>query len=179
MVGDDHQRPRAVRGIDAARRVGQQDDAGPESPEQQHRLDDEPGVEALVEVEPALEGDDRDAGQSSEDEPAVVARGGRGGPARQLVDGDRRRVLDLVGEGAEPRAEHDPDHRDEVRASADGGLERVEPGGLVGRGDGPRGVEVGHRRGYGRSSVVAADRRSAGRRPWAAPSRRAPQRGGR
>jgi hypothetical protein len=83
-------------------------------------------------VEPALEHDDRPAREMAQEQPANVARGGRSGPARQIRERDRNRILEIVGEPAEPGAEDDPDLRHQRRASADGGLERVEARGLVG-----------------------------------------------
>ena len=61
VVADDHQGPGAVGRVDAAGSVGQDDDPRPERAHEQHRLDDEARRVALVEVEPALEQDDRHA----------------------------------------------------------------------------------------------------------------------
>ena len=80
-----------------------------EAAHEQDRLDDEPGVVALVHVEPALEHDDRHAVELAEEQPADVTRRGRGRPARQVRERDGDGVLEVVGEAAEPRAEHDPD----------------------------------------------------------------------
>ena len=57
------------------------------------------------------------------------------GPPGQVGELDGRRVLEIVGEAAEAGAEDDADARDEVRAGPDGGDERGQPGGLLGRGD--------------------------------------------
>ena len=57
---------------------------------------------------------------------------GRGRPARQLGEGDRDGVLEIVGQPAEAGAEDDPDLGHEVRPGADRRLERGEPGGLIG-----------------------------------------------
>ena len=136
VVGDDHQRPGAVGRVHAAGRVGQDHDRRAEPAEQQHRLDDQAGVVALVEVEPALEHDDRDATEPTEEQAADVAGRRRGRPAGQVRERDRDGVLEVVGQAAEPRAEHDADPRDEIGPGTDGGLERGQAGGLLGRRDG-------------------------------------------
>ena len=83
----------------------------------------------------------------AEEQPADVSRRGGGRPAGQVREGDGDRVGQVVGQAAEPRAEHDPDSRDEVAPGPDGRLERVEPGGLRSGGrDRSPGVE-----GHGRS----------------------------
>ena len=102
MVGDDHERARAVRRVHAAGRVGQEHDPRPEPAEEEHGLDDEPGVVALVQVKPALEHHDLDAGESPDQQPALVPRRGGGRPAGQLVERDHDRVLELVRQAAEP-----------------------------------------------------------------------------
>ena len=66
--------------------------------------------------------------------PSVTRRGG-GRPAGQVGERDRDRVLEVVGETAEAGPEDDPDLGHERRELADRGLERVEPGRLVGRRD--------------------------------------------
>ena len=116
---------------------------GAELAEQQHRLDDEARGVALVEVEASLDGDDRHAADRPEDQAADVARRRRDGPAGQVLEGDRGRVLDLVGEAAQARAHDHADGRDEVAPLADGRRERGEAGGLVGRGDRAGAVESG------------------------------------
>ena len=63
----------------------------PSALEEQHRLDDQPRVVALVEVEPALEHDDRRPGQRAEQQAAGVPGRGRGRPARQVRERDRDR----------------------------------------------------------------------------------------
>ena len=135
MVGDDHQGPRPVRGIDAAGGVGEHDDVRPELAEQEDGLDDEPGVVALVDMEPALEHRDRRAPEPAEQEPADVTGRRRRRPAGQVGERDRDRVREVVGQPAEPRSQDDPDLRDQVRPGPDGRLEGVDPGGLVGRRD--------------------------------------------
>ena len=57
VIAHDHQRPRPERRVEPAGGVGQDHDPRTELPEQQDRLDDEPGVVALVQVEAALEHD--------------------------------------------------------------------------------------------------------------------------
>ena len=143
MVRDHHQRPGAVGGIDSAGGVRQDDDPRSEPAEQEHRLDDEPGMVALVEVEPPLEHDGRGSGETPEQEPADVAGRGRGRPARELGEGDRDRILQLVGESAEAGSEDDPGDRNEIGSGADCGLERVETGRLVRRRDRRRGGRHG------------------------------------
>ena len=133
---------------------------------EQDRLDDEPRVVALVHVEPALEHDDRHAVEPAEEQPADVTRRRRGRPAGQVRERDRDRVLEVVGEAAEPRAEDDPDPRHEVDPGPDGRLERVEPGGLVGGRDRARRDRRQARRAgwrHGRAGLRRA--RPGGRRP--------------
>ena len=77
-----------------------------------------------------------------------MARGRRGRPARQLPERDRDRILDVVGEAAEPGAEDDADARDEAGPAPDRRLERVEASGLVCRRDRrSRGASDGSARG--------------------------------
>ena len=83
------------------------------------------------------------AGQAAEQQPPDMAGRGRGGPAGQLGERDRDGILDVVGEPAKPGAEDDPDLGDEVGARANGRLEGVEPGGLVGGRDRAGGVDRG------------------------------------
>ena len=93
--------------------------------------------------------------------PGAVAAGQPGSSANGIETG----VLDVVGEPAEAGAEDDPELRDEVGAGADGGHERVEPGGLVGRGDRAGGVDrggcrrVGHERAGLKERVQGEDGR--------------------
>ena len=141
MVADDHERPRPERRVDAARRIRQDDDPGAEPPEQQHRLDDESRIVALVHVEAALEHDDGLAGQPSEQQPPDMARRGRGRPAGQLGERDGDGILDVVGEPAEAGAQDDPDLGDDVGPGANGRLEGGETSGLLGRRDRAGGVD--------------------------------------
>ena len=62
-----------------------------------------------------------------------MARRGRSRPAGQLGEGDRDRIVEVVGEPAEPGAEDDPDLGHEIGPGTDGGHQGVEPGGLLGR----------------------------------------------
>ena len=55
VVGDDHQRAGTVARVHAARGIGQDHGLRPQAAHQQDRLDDQPGVVAFVQVEPALE----------------------------------------------------------------------------------------------------------------------------
>ena len=134
MVADDHERARPVRRVDAAGRVGQDDDLRPEPPEQQDRLDDEPGVVALVQVEAALEHHDRDASQRPSSSrptwPGAVAAGqpGRSSNGIATASSSRRR-----GRPGPTRGRCRP--RGRGGAGPDRRLERVEPGGLIGRRD--------------------------------------------
>ena len=75
MVAHDHERARPEARIEPARCVREDHDPGTEPLEQQHGLDDQPGVVALVQVEAALE-HDHDAAAETPD-----AGGGRRGPA--------------------------------------------------------------------------------------------------
>src|SRR6185312_17522647 len=101
---------------------------------------DQAGRVALVEVEPTLEHDDHPTAEPAEEQSPDVPRRGRGGPARELGEGDRDRFLELVREAAEAGTQDDPDLRYQVRPRADGRLERVESGGVQARGDRRRGI---------------------------------------
>ena len=74
-----------------------------------------------------------------------MTRRGRGRPTRQVLERDRDSILDVVGKHAQARAQDDPGDGDDVGPGPDRGLERVEPGGLIGgrdrsgRVDGDRG----------------------------------------
>ena len=145
VVAHDHQRPRPEARVEAAGRVGQDDEPRAELLEQQDGLDDQARVVALVQVEAALEHDDRAPAEAAEQQPAGMPRGGRRRPAGQLRERDRDRILEVVGQPAEPGAEHDPDLRDERRPGADRGHEGGEPGRLLDRRDRPRRVDGGGR----------------------------------
>ena len=135
MVGDHHQRPRPEAGVHAAGRICQDDDPGAQASEEEHRLDNEPGIVALVEVEPALEHDDRRSREIAEEQATDVPRRRRGRPARQVRERDRDRVLEVVGKSTEARAEDDPDRRHEIGLRPDRSLEGVESRGLLSRRD--------------------------------------------
>jgi len=149
VVADEHQRPRAEARVEAAGGVGQQDRTRAQAFEEEYRLDDEAGVVALVEVEPPLEHDDGPLLQRTQQQPAGMAGGGRGRPARHVREGNRLDVPELVGQAAQARAEHDPELRHEVRPLADRALESVEERRLIDGADGPARVEprrgIGHR----------------------------------
>ena len=66
VVGDDHEGPGAVRGVDPAGGVGDDHGFGAEAAHEQDRLSHEPGRVAFVEVEPALLHDHGNAGQAPE-----------------------------------------------------------------------------------------------------------------
>ena len=93
----------------------------PSGMEQQHRLDDEARVVALVEVEAALEHHDGRPGERAQQQAPGMPRGGRGRPAGQVRERDRDRVLQVVGQAAQPGAQDDPDRRDQRRSLPDRG----------------------------------------------------------
>ena len=107
----------------------------PEPLEQQHGLDDQPGVVALVQVEAALEHDHDAAAETPEEEASGVARRRRGRPAGELRERDGDRVLDPVGEVAQARAQDDPDLGHEVRPAPDGRGQRGQERRLLDRRD--------------------------------------------
>ena len=144
--------------------------------EQQHRLDDQPGVVALVQVEAALEHDHGAAAETPEEQPPGVARRRRGRPAGQLGERDRDRVLELVGEAAEAGAEDDPDLGHEIRPCA--GRPRLSAARRAGcsiGGMGATGRPAGRVRGVGRRGHRASSthRSSTVGGPGASPARRA------
>jgi hypothetical protein len=133
VVADHHERPRPVRWIDAARRVRQGDDPGTKPTEEQDGLDYEAWIVALVDVEAALQHDDRAAGQPSKQQSSDVPGRRRRWPAGQVGKGDRNRILDIVRNAAKTGSQDDPDVRDDVGSGADGGFERSESGRLLDR----------------------------------------------
>ena len=132
VVAHDHQRPGTEARVEAARGIGQDDRPRPEPMEQQHGLDDEPGVVALVHVEPTLEQHHRTAAEPPQQKPPDVA--GRGGrwPAGKLVEADRHGVDEIVGQAAEPGSQDDPDFGHD-RRSGHGPPPRARPGARAGR----------------------------------------------
>jgi hypothetical protein len=82
-------------------------------------------------MEASLEHRHRTPGEPPEQQPAGVTRRGGRRPARQLGERDRHGILEIVGKGAQPGAEDDPDLGREVCPGADGGFEGVESGGLI------------------------------------------------
>ena len=136
--------PAAEVGVDAAGRVREDDELRAEPLEQQHRLDHQAGVVALVDVEAALQHDHRGVADQTDEQPSDVAgrRGRR--PARQLVEWDRERVRQLIDQAAEAGAEDDTRHRPDVGPGADRGFQGVNARGLLGGRDGPAGVVRGH-----------------------------------
>ena len=109
--------------------------------EQQDGLDDEPGVVALVQVEPALQHGDRPPGEPAEQQPADVAGRRRSRPAGQSVERDRDGILEIVGETAQARAEDDADLGHEIGVLPDGIDERRQAGGLLRWRDGSRRID--------------------------------------
>ena len=161
---DDHQRARAEGRVEAAGRVGQDDDPRAEPPEQQDRLDDEARVVALVQVEAALEHDDRPAA-----EPARAAAARRG-PARSRPASRAGRRT-----GSRPASSRSSARppRPEPRTIPTSGHERAS-----GRGRRPRARRAGRAgrpAGCGRDgSIGPVDRRSCGP-PGARPGGRRPR----
>ena len=138
MVGDDHERSRSERRIYAACRIRQDHDAGAKPLEEQDRLDHESRVISLVDVEAALEHDDRTSDEPTEQQPADMTGRRRRGPTREVREGDGDRVVKIVGQSAKPGPEDDPDLGHESRPGSDGSLEGGQTGRLIGRSDGPR-----------------------------------------
>ena len=131
VVAHDHERAGPEARVEAAGGIGQDDDPRAERLEQQDRLDDESRVVALVQVEAALEHDDRSPAELAQEQPADVARGRRRRPAGQVRERDRDRVDEVVGEVAETRPEHDADLGHERGPRADGGRQRGDAGRLL------------------------------------------------
>ena len=69
-----------------------------------------------------------------------MAGGRGGGPSRQLGERHGDGILEIVGKRAEARPEHDPHVRYERGSRSNGSLEGVQPGGLLRRRDGTRGI---------------------------------------
>jgi hypothetical protein len=81
VVAHDHQRPGPERRIEAAGSVGQHHDPSAERLEQQHRLDDETRVVALVQVEATLQHHDGTPAEPAEEQTSDMTRGRRGRPS--------------------------------------------------------------------------------------------------
>ena len=103
-----------------------------------------PGALPSYSVEPTLQDRHRHPGEGPEQEPAGVTRSRRGGPAGELTEWEGDRVLELVGEAAEPRSQDDAGARDQVGPGANGGDERRQPGRLVGGRDRSGAIDVWH-----------------------------------
>ncbi len=78
-----------------------------------------------------------------QEEPPDVARRRRGRPAGQLGERDGDRIDEVVGEPAEAGSQDDPDLGHDRRPGTDGGLERGQPGWLIGRWDRSRRIDLG------------------------------------
>jgi hypothetical protein len=194
VIGHDHQRARAERGIQPAGRVGQDDDPRAEGVEEQDRLDDEPRVVALVQMEPALEHDHGPPAERAEEQPADVPGCGRRRPAGQIAERDGHRIVEVVGQAAQAGAQDDADLGDEIGVLADRADEGAQARRLVDRRDGTgrveRATDVRGKRQVGHAGLQDAQGVTAEARRLRAPdesidtgmpiaSRRAPPRSGR
>ncbi len=77
------------------------------------------------------------------------------GPSRQLRERDGDRILEIVGQPAETRPEHDPDLGHDIRPPAHPVDERRDPFGLIDRRDRATwvdGVDVGDGHGLPRAT---------------------------
>ena len=121
--------------------VGQDHDPRAQPLEQEHRLDDEPGIVALVQVEPTLEHDDRATGERPSSRrptwPGAVAAGQPGSSANGIATASSR----SSARPPSPDPRTIPTSGTMVRPGPDGGLEGGEPGGLVDRSDGSRRID--------------------------------------
>src|SRR5262249_3515133 len=87
-------------------------------------------------VEAALEHDDRPTGEEAEEQPTVMAGRGRGGPTRQVLEGDRDRRVEPVGQAAGSGSQ------DDARRGGEGGAVGARgPQGVGGARVGAGGVE--------------------------------------
>ena len=103
----------------AARGVRHHERSDPEPPEHAHAEHHAIGADSLVEVRPAAHHHDRHAVERPEHQHARVADRRRDRPAGDLRVRDLDRVLELVGEPAEPAPEDDADARLELRLLPD------------------------------------------------------------
>ncbi len=91
VVAHHHQRPRPEARVQASGRIRQDDQPRTELLEQQDRLDDQTGVVALVQMEAALEHDDRAPAEATEQQrpacPGAVAAGQPGSSANGIATG--------------------------------------------------------------------------------------------
>src|SRR5581483_5650570 len=130
VVVDDHEVARAERGVQASAGVREDDRVDPPRLEHAHREGDLPHVVALVVVQASLHDRHGLARERADDELSRMPRDGAALPPGDAVVRDPIRLSDLVGERAEPAAEHDRDRGLLLRPLAD-------------RGDGRPGIE-GH-----------------------------------
>jgi hypothetical protein len=94
-------------------------------------------------VHPSLEHDHGPSTDTAQQQPAVMPRCGRRRPAGQRLERDGDHVLEIVGQPAEARAQHDADLGNEIGSLANGRDEGGQTGGLRRRRDGPGRVDGG------------------------------------
>ena len=107
MIRDEDELPRAEVGIDPAGGVRHDERADAEPAEHAHSEHHAIGADPFVQVRASAHDGDGDAGNRPEYEHARVPDRRRDRPARDLGVRDLHPRLDLVGEPAEPAAEHD------------------------------------------------------------------------
>ncbi len=106
MVGDEHEVADAHPLADPPRRVGDQQGPGAQLEHEPGPEDHRLGAVALVEVDPSLHGDHLGALGRPQHQVAGVPRDARDRHPLDVPVGNGDPVLEAVGEGAEPRAEH-------------------------------------------------------------------------
>ena len=111
MVGDRDQRRRRPFRVEAAGGVGEEQRFAAELAEGVDRQPHRAGVPALVVMAAALEQRHPPAFDRAHHEPPGVTLDGGYRKAGNVEVGNGDRVIRLVGEGAEPRAEHDGERR--------------------------------------------------------------------
>ena len=119
VIRDEDEQAGPVVGVDPACRVRHDERANPEPTEHPHTERNPIGGDALVEVRAPAHDRDRHAAERPEHERPRVAHRGRDRPARDSEYGISDPRVELVGEPAEPAAEHDTDERLELRLLSD------------------------------------------------------------
>jgi hypothetical protein len=125
VVFDEHEVARRGAELDAARCVGDEENAAAELPHDARREDDVVGAVALVGVDAAIHEEDGAAGKGTEQEAAAVAGDRAGGEVGDVAVGGLCGDVHTLGEGAESGAEDDADVGPSEAACAEvvGGLE--------------------------------------------------------
>ena len=118
MILDQHEIAYLEAGVDAARGIRDDERLNAELSQHIDRIGDLVRRIALVAVQTALHADNAAARERAADQTACMVGRGRDTEMRDIAIRDADRLLDLLRERAEARAEDDADLRDERQLSA-------------------------------------------------------------